>query len=107
MAIEASRVFGMIVCVTTHRQVALLARHAAVLSGKRIRCLAVARLGERRWFEACLRMARGAIALIGTRAKLPLVPVGVAVQAFAMTNGCFEIGGLVTFRTGNRFVLSF
>ena len=97
MAIEASRVFGMIVCVTTHRQVALLARHAAVLSGKRIRCLAVARLGERRRFKAPLGMARGAIALIGTGAKLPLVRVAVAVQAPAMIDGRFEIGGLVAF----------
>lgn len=107
MAVEASRVFGMVVCVTTHGQVALLALYAAVLSRKRIFCLFVARFSERRWLEARLGMARGAVALIGTRAKLPLVRVGVAVQAPAMTDGRLEIGGLVAFRTGNRFVLSF
>lgn len=106
MAIEASSVFGMVVCVTTHGQVALLTRHAAVLSGQRIRGLAMARRGECRGSEARLGMARGAVAPIGTRAKLPLVRVGVAVQAPAMTDGRLEIGGLVAFRTGNCFVLS-
>jgi len=86
---------------------ALLARYAAVLSSKRIRCLLVACFGERRRLEARLGMARGAVALIGTHAKLPFVGVGVAVQAPAMIDGCLEIGGLVALRTGNRFVLSF
>lgn len=57
MAIDADGVFGVIVRVTTHRQMTLLARHAAMLSGERIVRLSVACLDECRRLEARLGMA--------------------------------------------------
>jgi hypothetical protein len=57
VAIHAGRVSGVIVRFTAHRQVALLTRHAGMLSSERIGSLRVIRLSERCRLEARFGMA--------------------------------------------------
>ena len=73
MAIKAGGVFRIVVRVAARWQMTLRASHSAMLSGKRILRLSVALFGERRWLETALGMARGAITLVGTFAKLSFV----------------------------------